>query len=191
MIIHHLQVQRARRPEEIDQEGLAEMLVALPRDMQEEILRREAVEGKKKSRDKGAATVKSTEEPKRTLKVSSKRNTLGQDFFGQKSPDPSAIAANTLPQPKSVSNDIYPLLSWVRLEAEASISAGLSLATNAQPAHLFSTSRIDLSLVCPNLESTEHMDALVRDLARTSNADLIKLSANDFAELASEYVDGG
>ncbi|KAK0354810.1 hypothetical protein LTR29_013465 [Friedmanniomyces endolithicus] len=88
MMIHHLQVQRAKRPEEISQEGLAELLVALPRDMQEEILRREAVEEKRTKLnervehvDAGPPRTKDT-----TKRTSKARNTLGQDFFAQKGP---------------------------------------------------------------------------------------------------------
>ncbi|TKA82718.1 hypothetical protein B0A55_01286 [Friedmanniomyces simplex] len=199
MMIHHLQVQRARRPNEIDQEGLAELLVALPRDMQEEILRREAVERKRMKRDESADYVeKDSARAKETTKRASKeRNTLGQDFFAQKIPAPqrpppppgsSAHDPSTL---KRLDHVTYPPLSWITLEAETSISAALSLPTTTHPAHHFSSSRVDLSLSFPEPEASEHMDSLVRRLAENANADVIKVDANDLEDLTSEYVDGG
>ena len=190
MMIHHLQVQRARKAEEIDQEGLAELLVALPRDMQEEILRREAVEGKRAKRDKSADYVRTD-----AAKKPSKTNTLGRDFFGQKAPGhtaaPSESSSASPPTLMGASSESYPLLSWVLLEAEASVAAGLSLANTTQPAVTFSSSRVDLSLVCPNPDSSDSLNRLVGDLARSVNADVIKLDAMDFAQLTSDYVDGG
>ncbi|KAK1810236.1 hypothetical protein LTR12_015385 [Friedmanniomyces endolithicus] len=98
MMIHHLQVQRAKRPEEIDQEGLAELLVALPRDMQEEILRREAVEEKRTKLNERVDHVHAgPPRTKDTSKRASKaRNTLGQDFFAQKGPASQNLSLPTI-----------------------------------------------------------------------------------------------
>ncbi|KAK0269566.1 hypothetical protein LTR35_014679 [Friedmanniomyces endolithicus] len=153
MMIHHLQVQRARRPEEIDQEGLAELLVALPRDMQEEILRREAVEEKRTTLNDRvdhvhAGPPRTKDTSKRTSKT---RNTLGQDFFAQKGP---ASQNPSLPTTGSVHD----------------------------PATL---KRLD------DPEANRSMDLLVNQLAESVNADVIKVDANDFEDLLSEFVDGG
>ncbi|KAK1087674.1 hypothetical protein LTR48_002345 [Friedmanniomyces endolithicus] len=199
MMIHHLQVQRAKRPEEISQEGLAELLVALPRDMQEEILRREAVEEKRTKLnervehvDAGPPRTKDT-----TKRTSKARNTLGQDFFAQKGPAsqnpslPTIGSTHNSATLKRLDGVSYPPMSWLTLEAEMSLFAALSLPKTNHPSHHFSSSRVDISLSCPDPEASRSMDLLVNQLAESVNADVIKFDANDFEDLLSEFVDGG
>ncbi len=199
MMIHHLQVQRAKRPEETDQEGLAELLVALPRDMQEEILRREAMEEKRMKLNERVDHVHAgPPRTKDTTKRDSKaRNTLGQDFFAQKAPalqNPSLPTIGSAHDPaplKRLDGVSYPPMSWLTLEAEMSISAALSLPKTNHPSHHFSSSRVDISLYCPDPEASKDMDLLVHQLAESVHADVITLDANDFEDLLSEFVDGG
>ncbi|KAK1058392.1 hypothetical protein LTR74_013435 [Friedmanniomyces endolithicus] len=199
MMIHHLQVQRARRPEDIDQESLAELLVALPRDMQEEILRREAMEEKRTKLnervehvDAGPPRTKNT-----TKRTSKARNTLGQDFFAPKGPAsqnpslPTIGSTHNSATLKRLDGVSYPPMSWLNLEAEMSMFAALSLPKTSHPSHHFSSSRVDISLSCPDPEASRSMDLLVNQLAESVNADVIKFDANDFEDLLSEFVDGG
>ncbi|KAK4903186.1 hypothetical protein LTR27_000114 [Elasticomyces elasticus] len=186
MFMHSLQTQRARKVEEFDQQsmaGLAELLVTLPRDLQKEILRREGVEKKKANKDKPIDDLKA--------ELSARRNTLGRDFFVQKAPaaQPAQPAASQLT--KRIDTASYAPFDWVTLEAELAISAALALPTNPTPASRFSSSRVDLSLTCPDPESSSNMDDLVLHLASSTNADVIRLNANDLGELCSDYVDGG
>ncbi|KAK5712723.1 hypothetical protein LTR15_011715 [Elasticomyces elasticus] len=195
MFIHGLQTQRARKVEEFDQQsmaGLAELLVTLPRDLQKEILRRESVEKKKeKKEEKKEMSSGDSNIEKLKAELSARRNTLGRDFFAQKAPTArSAQPAASLPT-KRIDNASYAPLDWVTLEAELAISAALALPTNPTPASRFSSSRVDLSLTCPDPESGPNMDDLVLRLASSTNADYIRITANDLAELCSDYVDGG
>ncbi|KAK5678968.1 hypothetical protein LTS10_008623 [Elasticomyces elasticus] len=186
MFMHSLQTQRARKVEEFDQQsmaGLAELLVTLPRDLQKEILRREGVEKKKVNKEKPIDDLKA--------ELSARRNTLGRDFFAHKAPTAQPAQPTTSQPTKRIDNVSYAPLDWVTLEAELAISAALALPTNPTPASRFSSSRVDLSLTCPDPESSSNMDDLVLRLASSTNADVIRLNANDLGELCSDYVDGG
>lgn len=82
-------------------------------------------------------------------------------------------------------------MRWVFLEAETSVRAALSLANENQRSSSFASDRVDLSLQCPDPNCHDQMDEFVRDLARIVQADVIRLDANDFAELAEDYVGQG
>lgn len=82
-------------------------------------------------------------------------------------------------------------MRWPFLEAETSVRAALLLANESQRSSSFASDRIDLSLQCPDPNSHDQMDEFVRDVARVIQADLIRLDANDFAELAEDYVGHG
>jgi SpoVK/Ycf46/Vps4 family AAA+-type ATPase len=82
-------------------------------------------------------------------------------------------------------------MSWCFLEAESSIRSALSLANTDRQSSSFTADRIDLSLQCPDPNSHDQMDEFVKDLAGVLHADLIRLDANDFAELSEDYVGQG
>ena len=128
------------------------------------------------------------------------KNDIDQDFFNHKfqprkeQPAVKRIAQSNelvLDEDKSQEESTRDPLSDVFLEAELSIRAALSLALEEHHRSSFAVDRVDLSLQCPDLNSHDHLDELVGDLARITRADLIRLDANDFAELTSEYVGQG
>ncbi|KAK5175070.1 uncharacterized protein LTR77_000207 [Saxophila tyrrhenica] len=77
------------------------------------------------------------------------------------------------------------------LEAEMTVRAALSLPSEHQPSSMFATDRVDLSLQCPDPNSHGQMEEFVHELARVVGADLVRLDANDLAELSDEYVGQG
>ncbi|KAK5110219.1 hypothetical protein LTR62_006215 [Meristemomyces frigidus] len=199
-LIHNLQIQRAKKQHEIDVEGLAELLVALPNEMQEEILRREAVEG---SSGKGKAG-KTEESSVKDAKSSDRKRTskpaavsgMPDSFFNQKfgaqlSPSGSDDPRFEDSHPGRDSSEHCPPFSWVSLEAETAVRAALSMGGGAQQATSWASSRVDVSLHCPDGDSHDLMDGFVKDLGHTVGADVIRLDANDFEELAGEYVGSG
>lgn len=82
-------------------------------------------------------------------------------------------------------------LRWAFLEAETSARAAFSLPPPNQRSYSVLSNRVDLSLQCPDENSHDQMDEFVRDLARIVQADVVRLDANDFAELSEEYIDMG
>ena len=113
---------------------------------------------------------------------------LDSSFFSSKVIPHDAPSAS-LPTPDPSSPRLDPL-SYLMLELEASIRAGLSLSS-ALPSVSFAASRVDLSLLCPDPNSHAQLDQLVSDLAGIVQADVIRLDANDFEELTNEYVGQG
>ncbi|KAF2724082.1 AAA-domain-containing protein [Polychaeton citri CBS 116435] len=85
--------------------------------------------------------------------------------------------------------DSLPLHTLL-LEIVSSAHASLSMVGTQQPSPL-TTSRVDISLVCPDDHSHRDMDGFVQVIATMLQADTITLDANDLAELSSEYVGGG
>lgn len=80
----------------------------------------------------------------------------------------------------------HALLRWSILQAEAGIRAAFALASSPR-----SASKLDLSLVCGDADSHEQLDDFIEDLAAITEADLVRLDANDFADLASDHVSHG
>ena len=79
-------------------------------------------------------------------------------------------------------------LSWCFLEAEAGLRSALSTADNDRQSASFAVDRVDLSLQCPDPNSHDQLDEFVDDIAGVLAADIIRLDANDFAELSEDYV---
>ena len=82
-------------------------------------------------------------------------------------------------------------MRWIYLEADASARAVFSLANGSQRSSSLNADRVDLSLQCPDPNMHDQMDDFVGDLAGVLNADMIRLDANDFAELTEEFVGQG
>jgi hypothetical protein len=82
-------------------------------------------------------------------------------------------------------------MAWSFLEAETSVRAALSLASEERRSSSFAADRIDVSLQCPDANSHDQLDDFVSNLAGVVHADLIRLDANDFAELSEDYVSQG
>ena len=82
-------------------------------------------------------------------------------------------------------------LRWAMMEAEASVLAAYALAAGSQQAAPFVADRVDLSLQCPDPNAHEMIERLAQSLANLTGSDLIQFSADDFAELANEYVGQG
>lgn len=85
----------------------------------------------------------------------------------------------------------YQPMSWLFLEAETSIRAALDLAENSHKASNFASSRVDLSLHCPDSKSHDQLDFLVTTLASVVGADVIRIDASDIEELMADYVGQG
>nr|POE90664.1 atpase family aaa domain-containing protein 1 [Quercus suber] len=82
--------------------------------------------------------------------------------------------------------------SYAILEAELAIHAGFSLMSKEHPpSSSYAATRVDLALICPDPTRHAYVDSLVESLAQSIDADLIRLDANDFEDLTSEYISHG
>ena len=122
---------------------------------------------------------------------------LGDNFFQQKFDGEIPVvlgSENDLPLGFKFSKDgvssKYDPLSWTMLETEASVLAAMGASAQSGPSSSHAASRSDIHLHCPDSNAYEHMDQYVRDMARVLRADLIRLDANDIADLTSDYVGG-
>lgn len=131
-------------------------------------------------------------------------STLGQDFFDHKynatkTPTTeqktvgrtSHIAEMRVSKPTSEAESNTNPLRWAFLEAETGVRAAFFLASQNQHSSSFATDRLDLSFQCADLNSHEQLDEFVQDIAKIVEADVIRLDANDFSELAEDYVGQG
>jgi DNA polymerase III delta prime subunit len=124
-------------------------------------------------------------------------NMIGHDFFQQKLGGripPVLAGENELPlgfKTRSGSEllNIDPL-SWTLIETEASARAAMGLSTRAGASSSHIATRSDIHLHCPDSNAHDQMDQYVRDIASVLRADLIRLDANDLADLTDEYVGG-
>jgi ATP-dependent 26S proteasome regulatory subunit len=128
---------------------------------------------------------------------------LAENFVQQMSPDVDASESPAPDQAQSESSAFeeglqlfhhpksYHPMSWIFLEAESSIRAALTIAEEGNNASSFASSRVDVSLYCPDAESHEDLDHWIRTLATVVNADVIRIDANDIEDLAAEYVGQG
>lgn len=124
-------------------------------------------------------------------------NTLESDFFGHKNGfelpkagDPEEDLPLGFRSPKaSVTALRTEPLTWSMLAAETFARAAFSLS--GQTPSSFAATRTDLFLHCPDGESHTQMDDFVLGLASTLEADVIRLDANDLAELLDDYVGQG
>lgn len=139
-------------------------------------------------------------------KEKNKPKAIDGDFFDQKfdtgnqskkkAPSTSASRANATFVPGQ-HDDIDGLewhtdpMAWFYMEAEASIRAGFSLADSDRRSTSFAADRVDLSLQCPDSNSHDQLDDVVHDLAGIVGADLIRLDANDLADLTEDFVAQG
>lgn len=124
-------------------------------------------------------------------------NMIGEDFFQQKfggQIPPVLEGENELPlgfklgQPLDVfSSDP---LSWTLLETEASARAAMGLSKRAGVSSSHAATKSDIHLHCPDSYAHDEMDQYVRDIANVLHADLIRLDANDIADLTNDYVGG-
>ncbi|KAK6435996.1 hypothetical protein LTR95_007817 [Oleoguttula sp. CCFEE 5521] len=80
-----------------------------------------------------------------------------------------------------------PLL-WSFVETEAAAKAAFSLAGDAGAASSHAASRTDIHLQCPDMNAHAEMDQHVQSLAGMLRADLLRLDANDLADLTADYV---
>lgn len=96
------------------------------------------------------------------------------------------------PPTKDAVEDPTPhnLLRWALLEAETGIRAGFTAAAHAQPTSSHVASKVDISLLS-DPDTHDQLDDLVEDLAALTQADIIRLDANDFSDLTAEYVGKG
>ncbi|KAK5120308.1 hypothetical protein LTR85_006514 [Meristemomyces frigidus] len=210
-MVRELVTQRAKPPNEVNLEALGELLVALPRKQQEEVLRIEADNrrvaerhGKDGSsteqRSSGVKAVpKTVAQQSAAVDGSRTASGLSKNFFDQKillSQETASAAAGgqgwsdfqglSESGPKST----HPL-GYIFLEAEASVRAGLSLASEGSQSSSFASNRVDLSLWCPDSESHDQMDTCVTEIAEAVHANIIRLDANDIEDLTAEYVGQG
>lgn len=82
-------------------------------------------------------------------------------------------------------------MHFICLEIEASIRAALDLVDDPQRSASITAGRVDLSLQCPDRDAHDQLDELVQDLANVVQADVLRIDANDFAELTADYVGHG
>ncbi|KAM3418283.1 hypothetical protein BST61_g4284 [Cercospora zeina] len=141
-----------------------------------------------------------------TATSSSPKKPLEQNYFDHKftplvkeqvdSKEPRNEPAPAQPS-EEPSEDLYKdvnphaLLRWAILQAETGVRAAFSIASNTPHASSQAASRLDLSLLCKDTDSHVQMDDFVEDLAAISGAHVIRLDANDFADLAADYVGQG
>lgn len=149
----------------------------------------EAQEEKAKNDQEEAAKKEQEEQAKRASIPGI--NMIGNDFFQQKfggQIPPVLEGENDLPLgfkiPSSTETLNIDPLSWTLLETEASIRA--TFESGASTSH--AATKSDLVLHCPDWNSHDQMDQYVRDIAQVLRADLIRLDANDIADLTAEYV---
>jgi DNA polymerase III delta prime subunit len=124
-------------------------------------------------------------------------NMIGQDFFRQQfggQIPPVLEGENELPLGFKIGSDLDTLnpdpLSWTMIETEASARAAMGLSKQAGASTSHVATRSDIHLHCPDSNAHDQMDQYVRDLATVLRADLIRLDANDLADLTDEYVGG-
>jgi SpoVK/Ycf46/Vps4 family AAA+-type ATPase len=82
-------------------------------------------------------------------------------------------------------------LRWPMLQAETGVLAAFSMARHNSRSKSRGASRVDLMLHCTDDHSHEQLDGFVEDLATVTGADLVRLDANDFADLSTEYLGTG
>lgn len=130
-----------------------------------------------------------------------RKKQIDQGFFDNKfvsqstqaTPSKSQTAVPILcPPAENAVEDPSPhdLLRWALLEAETGIRAGFTAAALAQPTSSHAASRVDISLLS-DPDSHDQLDDLVEDLAALTQADIIRIDANDFSDLTAEYVGKG
>lgn len=130
-----------------------------------------------------------------------KKKHIDQGFFDNKfasplpaatSPSKTSVVPIISPPPKDTVEDLTPhnLLRWALLEAETGIRAGFTAAARAQPVSSHAASQVDISLLS-DPDTHDQLDELVEDLAALTQADLIRLDANDLSDLTAEYVGKG
>jgi DNA polymerase III delta prime subunit len=124
-------------------------------------------------------------------------NMNGQDFFQQKfggQIPPVLEGDNELPLGFKMGHKSDPMsadpLSWTLIETEASARAAMGLSAQAGASSSHAATRSDIHLHCPDSNAHDQMDQYVRDIATVLHADLIRLDANDLADLTDEYVGG-
>lgn len=199
-VVNELVHQRARSPHEVDLQALGELLVSLPRKQQEQVLQTEAANRRKANEETGPSV---DWDQAKGSKSSATKDGVSSDFFSQKvsltqRPRPAERAAKdgewspfqSAQQPGTAFDFTNPQ-TYVFLEAEASIRAGLGLANDSPQASSFASSRVDLSLHCPDSDAHDHMDEYVQALAHVVHADLIRIDANDLEDLGADYVGRG
>ncbi|EME88235.1 uncharacterized protein MYCFIDRAFT_205949 [Pseudocercospora fijiensis CIRAD86] len=126
-----------------------------------------------------------------------------QSFFdshrGDGNGTPDQTSSNTRHQPiktppsDEAYKDVNPhaLLRWAILQAEMGIRAAFATAKDVPQHSSQAASRVDLTLHCRDSGSDSHLDDLVEDLAAITGSDIIRLDANDLAELTADYVGRG
>lgn len=129
-----------------------------------------------------------------------KKKAIDRSFFDSKilsqpttTPTPKSRAVPILSPPaKDDVEDPTPhnLLRWALLEAETGIRAGFTAAARAQPASSHAASKVDISLLS-DPDTHDQLDDLVEDLTALTQADIIRLDANDLSDLTAEYVGKG
>ncbi|KAK4507414.1 hypothetical protein PRZ48_001149 [Zasmidium cellare] len=129
------------------------------------------------------------------------KKSLDNSFFDNKFTSTQAKPATSkarssaiiTPPSEEAENEVNPhsLLRWALLEAETGIRAGFTVAAQVPSASLNAASRVDISLHCPDSDSHDQMDDVIEDLANLTQSDIIRLDANDFADLTADYVGGG
>lgn len=129
-----------------------------------------------------------------------KKKNMDQGFFDNKFVSQSSQTTHATaqatpilsPPAKDVAEEPTPhnLLRWALLEVETGIRAGFTAAARAQPASLHSASKVDISLLS-DPDTHDQLDELVEDLATLTQADIVRLDANDLSDLTAEYVGKG
>ncbi|GAB7334042.1 hypothetical protein MBLNU13_g06132t1 [Cladosporium sp. NU13] len=155
----------------------------------------EAQEEKAKSEAKEVAKQEQVEHAKKASIPGINMN--GQDFFQQKfggQIPPVLEGDNDLPLGFQSEHSSEPMgvdpLSWTLMETEASVRAAMGLSTQAGATSSHTATRSDIHLHCPDSNAHDHVDQYIRELATVLHADLIRLDANDLADLTDEYVGG-
>lgn len=120
-----------------------------------------------------------------------RKSSLQKDFFDSRVKFEEAGQKQEPADLKLVDDWTNNQMRWVFLEAETSARAAFSLPPSNQRSYSIMSNRLDMSLQCPDSMSHEQMDDFVRDLARVVRADVVRLDANDIAELAEDYIDQG
>ncbi|OQO12985.1 hypothetical protein B0A48_02449 [Cryoendolithus antarcticus] len=103
--------------------------------------------------------------------------------------DPKSLGFSFGPPPAALHDGMnFDPLVWSLLETEAAARAAFSLAGDAGAASSHAASRTDIHLHCPDMNAHAEMDQHVQSLTRLLRADLLRLDANDLADLTADYV---
>ncbi len=89
----------------------------------------------------------------------------------------------------NLADGVSPLEDYIVAEITTLIEAGLQVPT-AENSESWKSPKPHLVLHCPKDGGNRYLDVLVEGLSRSYAADLIKLDAQDIAQIGSDYLEG-